>query len=99
MVSSRTATALRTVALLIAVSGVVWDTLAGLWVAFPGGSGEWTALAVPAAYIVGVPCGLVALLILWSSGHSPSRLRNPARLAAALAIAIPIMMSLVSRRR
>src|SRR5262245_36942852 len=88
MVSSRTATALQIVALLIALLGVVWDTLAGLWVAFPGGSGEWTALAVPAAYVVGVPCGLVALLILWSSGHSQSRLRNPVRVAGALAIAI-----------
>src|SRR5262245_43626239 len=99
MVSSRIATALQIVALLIALLGVVWDTLAALWVAFPGGSGEWTALAVPAAYVVGVPCGLVGLLILWSTGHSHSRLRNPARLAAVLAIAIPVMMSLVLRRR
>ena len=99
MVSSRIAISLRIVALLIALLGVVWDTLAALWVAFPGGSGEWTALAVPAAYVVGVPCGLVALLILWTSGKSRSRLRNPVRLAAALALAIPIMMSLASRRR
>src|SRR5215813_4463980 len=98
MVSSRITTALQIVALLIALLGVVWDTLAAFWVVSPGGSGEWRALAVQAVYVVGVPCDLITLLLLWSSGHSHSRLRNPARLAAALSIAIPVMMSLVLRR-
>jgi hypothetical protein len=93
---STVARALRIIALILALLGVAWDTLAALWMIFPGGSGEWTRLAVPAAYAIGVPSGLLSLFLLWCSGRSESRLRAPTRAAAGLAMVMPLMLSLMS---
>lgn len=98
MVSARAATGLRVVALSVALIGVAWDAAAAWWLAFPGPSGEWAALAVPAAWFVGVPCGVLALLVLWLSGSSHSRLRGVAQLAAVLAGLVPVLMSLLASR-
>ena len=85
-------------ALVIALIGVVWDSLLLEWVLFPGGSGEWVALAEPAAYFVGVPCGLVALALAWKSPRG-RRLTAWARSAAVLSILIPVVVTLLLRRR
>jgi hypothetical protein len=83
-------------AAVIAAVGVAWDALAVLWVVFPGGSGEWTRLAIPAAYVVGVPCGLLSVLLLWLS-RSTARARLFVLFAAVLSVLIPILMSLCAR--
>jgi len=99
MVTDGTARALRIAALLAALFGVAWDAAAAWWLAFPGPSGEWAQLAVPAAWTVGVPGGAIALLLLRAAGRSPSRLRLAVQLAAGVSIAIPVLMSLLAGRR
>ena len=83
-------------AVAIAVIGVAWDATAVLWMVFPGGSGEWTRLAILAAYVVGVPCGLLSVLLLWLSRPTP-RGRLFVLIAAAFSILIPILMSVFAR--
>ena len=93
MTSPRVSLALQIAALFVAGTGVVFGLLAAEWAAFPGPSGEWAALAEPAAFVVGVPTGLVALLLLRLAGRASGRLRRAALAAAAVTLALPLLVS------
>ena len=89
----------QSAALAVGVAGIVWGSAALWWVMFPGPSGEWVALAEPAAYVVGIPSGLLALLLIRVSGGGPSGLKSSARWAAVVALLLPLVVTVLLRRR
>lgn len=90
-------TLLRWVALILAVLGVTWDVVTGWWYFFPGPSGEWSRLAIPAAAVGGIPAGLFALLFYLIARKPATRLRFPILTAAVLSALLPFLLAAYDR--
>ena len=86
-------------ALVFAVVAILWNLGLIYWLLVPGGSGEWIRLAVPLAWIFGFPLALIAFAAgLLTPPHSP-RLSRAARIVSILALAMPLLVTLLSRVR
>jgi hypothetical protein len=91
----KTPTALLVAAVAVALLAVAWGLGAFLWVLFPGGSGEWTALAEPAAYVVDIPVGVAVVALAAGSAPRAPRVRRTAIVAGTAAMLLPLLVSLV----
>jgi hypothetical protein len=83
------------VALILAGAAVVWGSAALYAVVYPAPSGEWTALAILAAYVVNIPAGLIAMAIGVGVKQGNALLRGICIIVAALALLLPLVVHLV----
>lgn len=83
-------------AIFLASAAVMWGVAAVYSVAFPGPSGEWAKLAVFASYVINVPFGLAAISIGLFVKTGSARLRRICIVVSLVALALPILASLIS---
>ncbi len=90
-------TGVQLVTLLLASAAVVWGIAATYSVIFPGPSGEWTGVAVYAAYMVNLPVGLVTLAISLAVRGGNRWLRYGGIGVSLLALGLPFLAHLIWR--
>ncbi len=86
-------------ALVLAGASILWNLGLAYWLLVPGGSGEWTRLAALFAWVVGFPLALAALVAAFLAQEGPPRLTRTARITCVLALAMPLLVTLLSRTR
>jgi hypothetical protein len=87
------------VALCPAIAAMLWSLALLEWVLFPSGSGEWTALAVPASWFVNLPLGLIALITAIAAKQGSQRLRRLCTIASIVALTLPVLVTLFHNQR
>lgn len=88
-------TAVLVTGIAAAVLAIAGGVGALLWVVFPGGSGEWIALAEPAAYAFDVPVGLAVVALAAAAAPRAPGVRRTALVAGGIALVMPLFVSLV----
>ena len=84
---------------VLAAVAILWNLGLIYWLFVPGGSGEWTRLAVPLAWIFGSPLALLALAAAFLAPQYSPRSGRAARTVSILALAMPLLVTLLSRLR
>jgi len=85
------------VALILGVAAVVWGFAMLYTVIYPGPSGEWTALAILAAYVVNIPAGSISLTIGVGVKRGNVLLRKICITVAVVALCLPVIVHIVYR--
>ncbi len=99
MLSLKVPTPVLVAAIVLAIGAIAWGFFAAAWAAFPGPSGEWAALAVPASFIVNAPVGLLTLALGILADRRSPRLRRLTIISAAMALVLPLAVALIWRYR
>ena len=97
--SNSVSTAALIIALAVAAVAILWNVGLIYWLLVPGGSGEWTRLAAPFAWAVAAPLALAALAAAFLARQGSLRLRRAARIVSIVALAMPLLVTLLSRLR
>jgi hypothetical protein len=87
------------IAIILAAVAIVWGGGAAWWAAFPGPSGEWAALSGLAAWVGCLPLGTIAIVLALTARPAPSSLRRAATWMAAVALAMPVVVTVIWRGR
>ena len=97
--STSFSTAALVAALAVAAVAILWNVGLIYWLLVPGGSGEWTRLAALFAWVVTAPLALAALAAAFLARQGSLRLTRAARIVSIIALAMPVLVTLLSRLR
>jgi hypothetical protein len=85
----------QVIAFVLALMVVLYGLAAAYAVAFPSGSGEWTARVILAVYLVNIPIGVFSLTLALAVKQGSPRLRQFCLAAASTALTLPFLVSII----
>ena len=88
---------IQVILVIIASGAAAWGIFALLSVISPGGSGEWTIMALGTLFVVNVPIGSITLVGAFAANGGNQRLRKLVMIVSATALAMPVIVSAVFR--
>ena len=92
-------TAMLVGSLVVAAAAIVWNLGVLYWLLVPGGSGEWTQLAVPLAWVIGTPLALAAVAMAFLTRQGSMRWKRAACIVSIFALAMPLLVTLFAHVR
>lgn len=82
-------------AIIVAAIAVAWSLFAAYGAAVPGPSGEWSVLAVYAAYFINVPVAFLALSVAVTVKRGSAVLRRACFIIGLVTLCLPVLVNVL----